>query len=292
MNGFGDLRARVRAPLAVRKFLPAPLALGARGMGALALFAIGLTAVGSSIYFALGVVAGHALGLTPVAFLLAGVFFVLTMMTYVEGGVLHQERGGASSLARYAFNELWSFIAGWAILLDYLIVIAISVFSISHYLVVLWPDADNRVPTYAIAAVAILAIAALNIRGLPVDRLRLVLGIGMLNLVVLFAVLAVGLTLFSDPKVATDTIHLGSAPEWRDLIFGLVVATVALTSRRQRWSCAVWSCLARSWCSSSSWASRRWVSCQCRSAATRPRSARSTSRRRCWGSSISSTRPG
>ena len=198
-------------------------------MGALGLFAIGLTAVGASIYFSLGVVAGNALGLTPVAFLFAGVFFVLTMMTYVEGGVLHQERGGASSLARYAFNELWSFIAGWAILLDYLIVIAISVFSISHYLQVVWSQADARVPTYLVAAVAIAGIAMLNIRGLPVDRLRLVLAVGLINLVVLFAVLAVGLTLFSDFDTVTNTIHLGSAPKWDDLIFGLVVATVALT---------------------------------------------------------------
>ena len=229
MSGLSELRARVRAPLAVRKFLPTPMALGGRGMGALGLFAIGLTAVGASIYFSLGVVAGNALGLTPIAYLLAGFFFVLTMMTYVEGGVLHQERGGASSLARYAFNELWSFVAGWAILLDYLIVIAIAVFSISHYLSALWPDADSRLPTYLIAALAISAIALLNIRGLPVDKLRLVLAIGLLNLIVLFAVLVVGLTLFSDTKTITDTIHLGSTPQWDDLIFGLVVATVALT---------------------------------------------------------------
>jgi basic amino acid/polyamine antiporter, APA family len=229
MSALDELRARVHAPRAVRKLLPAPLSLTGRGMGALGLFAIGLTAVGASIYFSLGVVAGHALGLTPLAYLLAGFFFVLTMMTYVEGGVLHQERGGASSLARYAFNELWSFIAGWAILLDYLIVIAISVFSISHYLTVLWGDADARGPTFLIAAAAIGMTAMLNIRGLPVDKLRLVLGVGLVNLVALFAVLAVGLSLFSDPKAVTDTIHLGSAPEWDDLIFGLVVATVALT---------------------------------------------------------------
>lgn len=228
MAPLGELSARLRAPLAVRKLLPAPMALG-RAQGALSLFSIGLTAVGASIYFALGVVAGNALGLTPVAFLLAGVFFVLTMMTYVEGGVLHRERGGASSLARYAFNELWSFIAGWAILLDYLIVVAMSVFSISHYLAVVWPSANQRVPTYVISAVALVLVALLNIRGLPVDRLRLVLSVGVLNLVVLFAVLVVGLMLFSDPHAATDTIHLGSTPRWDDLIFGLVVATVALT---------------------------------------------------------------
>src|SRR4051812_40026765 len=229
MAGFSELRARVRAPMAVRKYLPSPLTLGGRGTGALGLFAIGLTAVGASIYFSLGVVAGNALGLTPVAFLLAGVFFVLTMMTYVEGGVLHQERGGASSLARYAFDELWSFIAGWAILLDYLIVVAIAVFSISHYVQAFWHGAGHKGTEFAIAAVAIAAVAALNIRGLPADRLRLVLATGLVNLLVLLAVLAVGGSLFFDVGAVTDTIHLGSAPQWDDLIFGLVIATVALT---------------------------------------------------------------
>ena len=35
-------------------------------------------------------------------FLLAALFFVITMMTYVEGNALHPERGGASTFARYA----------------------------------------------------------------------------------------------------------------------------------------------------------------------------------------------
>ena len=104
----------------------------ARGLGAPALFAIGLSAVGSSMYFALGVVAEGALGLTPLVFLVAGLFFIVTMLTYVEGNSLHPERGGASMFARYAFNELWSFIAGWAILLDYLIVMAVGAFAVSH----------------------------------------------------------------------------------------------------------------------------------------------------------------
>ena len=74
-------------------------------------------------------------------FLVAGLFFVLTMLTYVEGNSLHPERGGASTFARYAFNELWSFIAGWAILLDYLIVMAIGAFAVSHYLAAFWGQA-------------------------------------------------------------------------------------------------------------------------------------------------------
>ena len=109
-------------------------ALLARGLGEPALFAITLSAIVSSIFFSLGVVADDALGLTPVVFLLAAVFFVITMATYVEGNSLHPERGGASTFARYAFDEFWSFVAGWAILLDYLIVMALAAVAISDYL--------------------------------------------------------------------------------------------------------------------------------------------------------------
>ena len=77
------------------------------------------------------------------------------MLTYVEGSSLHPERGGASTFARYAFNELWSFIAGWAILLDYLIVMAIGSFAVSHYLAAFWGRAGDAGVEIVIAAAAI-----------------------------------------------------------------------------------------------------------------------------------------
>lgn len=229
MRAWLERAIRLRPPRGLRERLPLRQGFGARGLGAPTLFAIGLSAVGASIYFALGVVADNALGLTPIVFLLAGGFFLLTMMTYVEGGALHQERGGASALARYAFNELWSFVAGWAILLDYLIVIAIATFSIAHYLGPLWGAAGEPGVELLIAAVALVAVAAMNIRGLPADRLRFVLGAGLLNFVVLFAVMAVGAAEFFDAGELIDSIDLGRAPEWDDAVFAAVVATVALT---------------------------------------------------------------
>ena len=117
--------------------------LAARTLGEPALFAITLSAVASAIFFSLGVVANGALGLTPVVFLLAGVFFAVTMATYVEGSSLHIERGGASTFARYAFDEFWSFVAGWAILLDYLIVMAIGAVVVSEYLAAFWSELDE-----------------------------------------------------------------------------------------------------------------------------------------------------
>ncbi|HWH44901.1 MAG TPA: amino acid permease [Thermoleophilaceae bacterium] len=200
-----------------------------RGLGAPALFAIVVSTVGASIYFALGLVAGDALGLTPVVFLIAAVFLVITMMTYVEGNSLHPERGGASTLARYAFDELWSFIAGWAILLDYVIVMAIGAFSISHYLAAFWGATDDAWVEIAVAAAAIAFVAWSNVRGLSTDHLWLVTRIGLADLVVSLAVIAIGLALFFDPSLILDSIELGSAPEWGDLAFAAVIATVALT---------------------------------------------------------------
>jgi amino acid transporter len=123
-----------------------------RGLGVPALFAITLSAVVSALYVTVGVVAEDALGLTPLVFLLAGLFQVATILTYLEGSSLHREPGGASSLARYAFNEFWSFVAGWAILLDYLIVMAIAAIAITRYLAAFWGQTDEGIVQIAIMA--------------------------------------------------------------------------------------------------------------------------------------------
>jgi APA family basic amino acid/polyamine antiporter len=199
----------------------------ARGIGEPALFAIVLSAVGSSIYFALGVVAGDALGLTPVVFVVAGLFFVVTMMTYVEGNSLYPERGGASTFARYAFNELWSFVAGWAIILDYLIVLALLAFSVSHYLEAFWGTAGDSGVELLIAAATLAVVVAFNVYGLTAERLKGVLRLSLLNVVLSLAIMVVGFATLFDPGAITDSIELGSAPAWDDLIFAAVVATVA-----------------------------------------------------------------
>jgi len=200
-----------------------------RGFGVPAIFALALGAAGSSIYFILGVVAGYSLGLTPIVFLLAALFFVITMTTYVEGNALHPERGGASTFARYAFNELWSFIAGWAILLDYLLVIAMGSFAIAHYLAAFGGWMDDEVAEHAIAGAAIAWVVFSNIRGLSADRYRFVLRLGLVNLALALVIVAVGAVDVFDFGKITDSIHLGSAPTWDNLLVGAVIATVALT---------------------------------------------------------------
>src|SRR5438128_11372093 len=137
-----------------------------RSVGLGGMFATAYGNVGSSIYYALGLVAAYALGLTPIVFLLAGGLFVLTAKTYAEGAAMFPEAGGASSFARHAFNEVASFFAGWALTLDYIITIAISAFFVPHYLGAYWPALKHNPGDIVGGAVVIAVLAALNIRGL------------------------------------------------------------------------------------------------------------------------------
>ncbi|MBI4436510.1 MAG: APC family permease, partial [Candidatus Omnitrophica bacterium] len=101
-----------------------------RVIGVRELFAIGYSDVGSSIYYALGITTLYALGAAPLALAIAGVVFFCTVLTYAECASALPEAGGSASFARHGFNDLISFIAGWALLLDYIVTIAISAYTI------------------------------------------------------------------------------------------------------------------------------------------------------------------
>ena len=133
------------------------------GVGAL--FSAAYGNVGSSIYYALGVTAAFALGLTPVAFVISGLIFAATAATYAEATVMYPEAGGSSSFARHAFNELVSFIAAWGQMLNYTITVAISAFFVPHYLAVFWPWLGDSPGDIIGGAVLIVALALINIRG-------------------------------------------------------------------------------------------------------------------------------
>ena len=197
-----------------------------RSLGVPALFTIAGAAIASSLYFSLGLVARGALELTPLAYLAAGGFFAVTVMTYVEGSSLHPERGGAATFARYAFDEFWSFVAGWAILLDYLIVIAIGALAISHHLAAFWPELGRPGTEVAGAAVALVIVVRANVRGLSPGRLRRILWLQLLNGVVLLAVIVVGAVVAAGSTAPTEPASL---PIWTDFVFAAIVATVAMT---------------------------------------------------------------
>ncbi len=199
-----------------------------RGLGVPWLFAAAYSAVGFSIYFALGVVADRGLGLTPLIFLVSGLLFGLTTLSYLEGGAMFRERGGSSAFARHAFNELVAFIAAWAILLDYLIVIALAAISVPHYLVPIWSGFDDKGVEIAIAALVIFGACTLNIFNVTGrGRQRSLAFIALADLALQLAVIAVGVVVVMHPERLTEQIHLFSHPSIKDIIYAAVVAMLA-----------------------------------------------------------------
>jgi APA family basic amino acid/polyamine antiporter len=196
------------------------------GVGAL--FSAAYGNVGSSIYYALGVTAAFALGLTPVAFVIAGVIFMFTAASYTEATVMYPEAGGSSSFARHAFNELASFFAAWAQMLNYVITVAISAFFVPHYLAVFWEPLGESPGDIICGIVLVALLAALNVKGTKESsRLDLVLAIG--DLFTQIILVGIGIALVLSPETLVNNVHLGVAPTWGDFALGVAVGMIAYT---------------------------------------------------------------
>jgi APA family basic amino acid/polyamine antiporter len=201
-----------------------------RSVGVPGLFATAYGNVGSSIYYALGLVAAHALGLTPLVFVFAGGLFALTAKTYAEGAAMFPEAGGSSSFARHAFDDVVSFFAGWALSLDYILTIAISAFFVPHYLSA-FPGlhALNHNPDDIFGGlIVVVLLAALNVRGLG-ESAKLNFVLAILDLSTQTLLVGVGLVLVFNPSLLINQVHLGSVPSWHELIFALSLAMLAYT---------------------------------------------------------------
>ncbi|MGH2954169.1 MAG: universal stress protein [Solirubrobacterales bacterium] len=196
--------------------------------GTPSLFSAAYGNVGSTPYYALGVTAAFALGLTPLAFLVAGVIFVCTAATYMEGTVMHPEAGGSANFARHGFNELVSFVAAWGQMLNYIITVAISAFFVPHYLAVFWEPLGEG-PGDIIGGVVLVALlAAINVKGTEESStLNLVLAIG--DLLTQLVLVVIGVVLVLDPQILVDNVALGIAPTWGNFALGVAVGMIAYT---------------------------------------------------------------
>src|ERR1700722_18637033 len=199
-----------------------------RTVGLGGLFATAYGNVGSSIYYALGIVAAYALGMTPIIFMLAGGLFALTAKTYAEGAAMFPEAGGSSSFARQAFNELVSFIAGWALSLDYILTIAISAFFVPHYLGAFFP-ALTHPPGDVIGGLIVIALLAwLNIRGIG-ESAKLNFFLAIAHLATQVLIILIGVYLVLNPSLLVNQVHLGTVPTYSHLIFALSLSMLAYT---------------------------------------------------------------
>ena len=201
-----------------------------RVLDAPALFSVAYGEIASSIYFALGIVAAHALGLTPVVLLGAGIFFLIVSLSYAEGTAAIPETGGAATFVRRAYNDLLGFLTGWVLFLDYLIVIALSALFLPHYLGAALGVARLRESPWdvVIAVGVILGIAAFRLtRRSQLHSAGLL--IAGLDLATQLLLVILGLALLFSPDVLTQGTSVGESPTWDDLAFALPLAMLAYT---------------------------------------------------------------
>ncbi len=200
-----------------------------RGTGSPALFGIVQGFVSASMYFVLGLVASHALGFTWLVMVAATLFFVLLVLSYMEGASLHQERGGATVIARYGFNELWSFVAGWAILLDYLIIIAIAAYTTTDYVAVFWSEAEHGAAELLIAIGVIVYVGWVNVRGAGSRRWDRAAYAVAADLIVQLVVVVLGLALLLSPDVLSHPAAIAGTPNVENVLFAFTLAIAAFS---------------------------------------------------------------
>src|SRR5829696_4683621 len=200
-----------------------------RVLGVNALFSTAYGNVGSSIYYALGLVASFALGLTPLVFVITGAFFVCTAATYAEATAMYPEAGGSSSFARRAFNEFWSFFAAWGQMLNYTVTVAISAFFVPHYLGGLFWDPLRSAPGDVIFGIGVIAfLAFVNVRGVK-ESAGLNITLAVTDFLTQLLLVVIGVVLVLDPGVLLDNIVLGVAPTWTDFLVAIPIGMIAYT---------------------------------------------------------------
>lgn len=204
-----------------------------RVLGIKDLFAIGYGDLGSSIYYALGITAVFALGATPLALLLAGLSFACTALTYAEMSTVVSEGGGSVTFTRQAFNDLVSFIAGWALLLDFVVTIAISAFSVGPYLQVFFPILGKTEVNVVFTIVLIFSLVVLNILGIK-NSTRISWILTFLAVITQFIIIAAGLIFLVHWPTVIEHMKIGGIDTtWSasssSFVKGVAMAMVAYT---------------------------------------------------------------
>src|SRR3712207_1924714 len=175
-----------------------------RVLGVNALFSTAYGNVGSSIYYALALVAGYALGLTPMVFLITAVIFFWSAATYAEATAMYPEAGGSSSFARRAFNEFWSFFAAWGQMLNYVITVAISAFFVPHYLGGLFWEPLRESPGDILFGIGLIAVlCAINVVGVK-ESAGLNIALAVVDFMTQVVLVLIGAILVFSPKTLVD----------------------------------------------------------------------------------------
>src|SRR5262249_16300473 len=149
-------------------------------------------------------------------------------MTYAEGTVRYPEAGGSSSFARHAFNELVSFGAAWAQMLNYVITVAISAFFVPHYLSIFWEPLRTNPWDIVGGAMVVVVLVVVNIIGIR-EAASLNVALALVDFATQLLLVVLGFSLIFNVHVLTSNIHWGVAPTWASFALAIPIAMIAYT---------------------------------------------------------------
>jgi len=116
-----------------------------RAVGVWGSYTWGYADVGADVYVALGIVMAAAQGATNVAFLFAGLVYVMVGLAYTELAAAYPMAGGGQFYVLRGLGDLWGFIAGWAVLLDFTIDISLFALASAGYINFFFPALNVRI---------------------------------------------------------------------------------------------------------------------------------------------------
>ncbi len=199
-----------------------------RVLGIPAVFSAGYGNVGSSIYYALGIVALVAMGATPIALGVAGILFIFTALTYAEGTASLPEAGGSASFARHAFGNMAGFMAGWALMLSYIVTISISAYTIPPYLGFFWEPFKDSPVIGTFSSIGIVGFLMLiNVVGVK-ETSFINIGATLIDILTQVSLVVIGFILLFDPTLLWRSI-VDNWPSAENLVLGIALATIAYT---------------------------------------------------------------
>ncbi|HUZ15246.1 MAG TPA: universal stress protein [Gaiellaceae bacterium] len=201
-----------------------------RALDAPALASVAYGEIASSIYFALGIIALHALGLTPVVLGIVGLLFIIVALSYAEGTASIRETGGAATFVRVAFNDFAGFLTGWVLFLDYLIVISLSALFFPHYLgLALGIHVIARHPGDVITGCVLIGVIALSRLARRTKLYTFGIVVPLLDLVTQILLVVLGFAILFSGSALTRGMSLGTSPSWHQIAFALPLAMLAYT---------------------------------------------------------------
>jgi APA family basic amino acid/polyamine antiporter len=163
--------------------------------------------------------------------MIAGIVYIFNALTYAEGTAMLPEAGGSASFARHGFNDLVGFIAGWALMLSYIVTMAISAYTIPPYLSHFWPVLDEPVIGTLVSMGIIVFLMLINVLGVRESSRVNIFFISIdITTQITLVVLGIVLILAVNPGVLFQ--HMFGAGNWpptQNLIFGIAIAALCFT---------------------------------------------------------------